>query len=116
MATQVILQMNVHCNGCARKIRSTARTVNGVEEVWASPETGVVVVAGNVDVEALRSRIEHATRRPVTVVSDGAKEAPSRRAPSSMVVPVDRRRRAPPPQSFRQPAYAYDDAGRLRNR
>jgi hypothetical protein len=29
MATPVILQMNVHCNGCARKIRRTARSVDG---------------------------------------------------------------------------------------
>jgi hypothetical protein len=31
----------------------------------------VVVVTGNPDAEALRSRIEYTTRRPVTVVSDG---------------------------------------------
>ncbi|TVU45261.1 hypothetical protein EJB05_04742, partial [Eragrostis curvula] len=91
--------MNVHCNGCARKIRKTARDVNGVENVWASPETGVVVVTGNADAEALRSLIEHKTGRHVTVVSGGAAaedQAPDGWRMTRLASP----RHAPPPDGW----------------
>jgi hypothetical protein len=42
--------------------------------VWASPDTGLVAVAGRADASALQSRIQYKTRRPVAIVSDGAEE------------------------------------------
>jgi hypothetical protein len=89
----------------------------------ASPETGVVVVTGNPDAEALRSRIEYTTRRPVTVVSDGGAEkaAPdhwrmSRMAQSRFVPPppmpgyspyITMGHLAAPPQYAPHPQQAY---------
>lgn len=50
-----------------------ARVHAGVEEVWVSVDTGLVVVSGtSLDAWLLRCQIQNSTRRPVTVVSDGA--------------------------------------------
>lgn len=47
----------------------------GVEDVWASVDTGLVVVAGYaLDASMLRWRVQSRSRRPVVVVSDGAAE------------------------------------------
>ncbi|CAD6207502.1 unnamed protein product [Miscanthus lutarioriparius] len=73
----VILRMDVHCYGCAGKIRRVVKNLLGVEEVWVSVDTGLVVVAGTaLDASLLRWRIQTRTRRPVTVVSDGADPEP----------------------------------------
>lgn len=116
----------------------------GVEDVWSSPETGVVVVSGTFDVEALRSRIEYMTRRPVTVVRGGVEETPDnwwtthsvssrhappvetpyhwRMGPSRYATPppyagMGHLAPPPPPQyaPYPQPAYPYDDGGWLGN-
>jgi copper chaperone CopZ len=118
----VILQMDVHCARCARRIRKALKGVHGafpsmafafaaqhtgarargsrrlappghdrgptharthadadlyimragVEDVWASVDTGLVVVAGYaLDASLLRWRVQSRSRRPVVVVSDG---------------------------------------------
>ncbi|CAD6215314.1 unnamed protein product [Miscanthus lutarioriparius] len=73
----VILRMDVHCYGCAGKIRRVVKNLLGVEEVWVSVDTGLVVVGGtSLDASLLRWRIQTRTRRPVTVVSDGADPEP----------------------------------------
>lgn len=77
MAPAVILRMDVHCRGCAGKIRRAINNLLGVEEVWVSADTGLVVVKGTsppLDPSQLRWRIQTRTRRPVTVVSDGGSE------------------------------------------
>ncbi|KAJ1292850.1 hypothetical protein BS78_01G021900 [Paspalum vaginatum] len=73
----VILRMDVHCRGCASKIRRTIKNVFGVEEVWVSVETGLVVVVGaSLDASLIRWRIQSRASTPVTVVSDGTEEPP----------------------------------------
>jgi len=51
----------------------------GVEEVWVSVDTGLVVVSGSsLDASLLRWKIQARTKRPVAIVSDGggAEEPP----------------------------------------
>ncbi|XBI85791.1 hypothetical protein VPH35_093875 [Triticum aestivum] len=71
-AGPVVLQTDVHCLECARKIRNAVGNLLGVERVWASPDTGLVVVAGTADPAALRRRIRRKMRRPVAILSDGS--------------------------------------------
>ncbi|CAD6234820.1 unnamed protein product [Miscanthus lutarioriparius] len=76
----VILEMDVHCLRCARKIRKAVRNMHGVEDVRVSVGTGLVVVKGSsLDASLLRWRIQSRTGRPVAVVSDGgaAEEPPA---------------------------------------
>ncbi|TVU43992.1 hypothetical protein EJB05_03414, partial [Eragrostis curvula] len=94
----VILRMEVHCLGCARKIRKVVKNLYGVENVWASPDTGLVVVAGSADAFALKQRIESKTRREVTIVSGGEDEP---------LPDVWQRQQAlPPPQTNVYPYYS----------
>ncbi|XBI75274.1 hypothetical protein VPH35_068660 [Triticum aestivum] len=71
-AGPVVLQTDVHCHECATKIRNAVGNLLGVERVWASPDTGLVVVAGTADPAALRRRIRRKMRRPVAILSDGS--------------------------------------------
>ncbi|KAG2625811.1 hypothetical protein PVAP13_3KG298200 [Panicum virgatum] len=75
----VILRMDVHCYGCAGRIRKAVKNLLGVEEVWVSVDTGLVVVYGSsLDASLLRWKIQARTKRPVAIVSDGggAEEPP----------------------------------------
>ncbi|KAF8757410.1 hypothetical protein HU200_010929 [Digitaria exilis] len=73
----VILRMDVHCYGCADKIRRVLKNVLGVEEVWVSVERGLVVVSGAaLDASLLRRKIHKRTKRPVAIVSAGVEEPP----------------------------------------
>lgn len=49
----------------------------GVESVWASPDTGLVFVAGEADAQTVQRRIEHKMGKPVTIVSDGERCYPT---------------------------------------
>ncbi|KAL6613777.1 hypothetical protein ACP70R_036047 [Stipagrostis hirtigluma subsp. patula] len=104
----VILETEVHCVGCARKIRKAVENLHGVEGVWASPETGLVVVNGPVDAAALRWRIETKMRRAVTIVSDGAPPPPPPPPPPPGYPPyVGMAHLAPPHYGIPPPAPAY---------
>nr|CAB3492578.1 unnamed protein product [Digitaria exilis] len=73
----VVLRMDVHCYGCADKIRRVLKNVLGVEEVWVSVERGLVVVSGAaLDASLMRRKIQKRTKRPVAIVSAGAEEPP----------------------------------------
>ncbi|CAO2181699.1 unnamed protein product [Urochloa humidicola] len=71
----VVLRMEVHCVRCARRIRKAIKSLYGavVQKVWASPETGHVVVAGEpcLDAPVLRRQLQSMTRQRVDVVNDG---------------------------------------------
>ncbi|KAL6853377.1 hypothetical protein ACP4OV_019406 [Aristida adscensionis] len=102
----MILEMEVHCLGCARKIRKAVKKSHGVEAVWASPETGLVVVNGPVDAAALRSRIQSKMRRAVTIVSDGAAVS-DRAAPAEERHPPHPPPPAPAPLPLGYPQWFY---------
>nr|TKV90366.1 hypothetical protein SEVIR_9G023900v2 [Setaria viridis] len=73
----VILRTFVHCSCCAGRIRRAIKNYLGVEEVWVSVDTGLVVVAGtNLDASLLRWRVQSMIRKKhrVDIVSDGAAE------------------------------------------
>ena len=49
----------------------------GVEEVWVSVDTGLVVVYGSsLHASLLRRKIQARTKRPIAIVSDGGAEEP----------------------------------------
>ncbi|TVU43990.1 hypothetical protein EJB05_03412, partial [Eragrostis curvula] len=96
----VILRTEVHCLGCARKIRKAVKNLYGVENVWASPDTGLVVVAGSADAFALKRLIESKTRREVTIVSGGEEEPQPDVWQWQQALP-------PPPQGNGYPYYSH---------
>ena len=46
------------CNGCENRVMNALKTLEGVSEVEASLQTGIVTVKGNVEQEELKKKIE----------------------------------------------------------
>ncbi|KAF0889946.1 hypothetical protein E2562_034341 [Oryza meyeriana var. granulata] len=70
-AEPVVLRMELHCAGCAQKVKKSIKHFAGVESVVADTATNTVVVAGTADAAALKARIEAKTKKPVEIVSAG---------------------------------------------
>ncbi len=46
------------CNGCENRVMNALKTLEGVSEVNASFQTGIVTVKGNVEQEVVEEKIE----------------------------------------------------------
>ncbi|CAD6205215.1 unnamed protein product [Miscanthus lutarioriparius] len=68
----VILSMDVHCHGCAKKIRKAIMKLPGVDSVTFG--TGLVLIEGTADPAVLRSRLQDKTGKAVNVVSNGVED------------------------------------------
>ncbi|XP_066357857.1 heavy metal-associated isoprenylated plant protein 3-like [Miscanthus floridulus] len=70
-AQPVVLKMDLHCAGCAHKVKKAIKRVPGVESIVTDVAANRVVVAGTADAGALKARLEAKTSKPVEVVSAG---------------------------------------------
>uniref|UniRef100_J3LK34 HMA domain-containing protein n=1 Tax=Oryza brachyantha TaxID=4533 RepID=J3LK34_ORYBR len=70
-AEPVVLRMELHCAGCAQKVKKSIKHFAGVESIVADTATNTVVVAGTADAAALKARIEAKTKKPVEIVFAG---------------------------------------------
>ncbi|KAK9126617.1 hypothetical protein Scep_015463 [Stephania cephalantha] len=70
----VVLKLDMHCEGCAKKVRKTVKTFQGVESVEVNSETNKLTVKGKVDPAKLRERVEHKTKKKVELVSPQVKK------------------------------------------
>ncbi|KAH7664478.1 Copper chaperone domain-containing protein [Dioscorea alata] len=66
---QVILFVDLHCVGCAKKIERTILKYRGVEEVEINMVQNQVTVKGILDPQTLCSRIQKKTRRKAKIIS-----------------------------------------------
>ncbi|CAN6302260.1 unnamed protein product [Urochloa humidicola] len=76
-AEPVVLKMDLHCDGCAEKVKKAIKRVPGVVSIMANAATNRVVVAGTADAAALKARLEAKTKKAVEIISagSGAKKA-----------------------------------------
>ncbi|XP_020595158.1 heavy metal-associated isoprenylated plant protein 3-like, partial [Phalaenopsis equestris] len=65
----VIFKVDVHCDGCASKIRRCVRGFQGVEGVTVDKATNQLSVTGNVDPWMLRDHVEAKTHKKVEIIS-----------------------------------------------
>ncbi|CAL4942062.1 unnamed protein product [Urochloa decumbens] len=68
----IVLKVDLHCAGCAGKVRKAIKHAPGVETVTADMAAGKVVVTGPADAAELKERIEARAKKPVQIVSAGA--------------------------------------------
>uniref|UniRef100_J3N2X3 HMA domain-containing protein n=1 Tax=Oryza brachyantha TaxID=4533 RepID=J3N2X3_ORYBR len=91
----IVLQMEVHCKGCGKKIEKAIKKIPGVTAVKPYVREARVEVEGTADAEALRARLESKLKKPVAPQQDpppyGWHEAP----PPGQYG-------APPPQGYYQ--------------
>lgn len=70
----VVLKVDIHCEGCAEKVKRSVRSFEGVETVKVDYNTNKVTVVGNVDPIKLREKIEEKTKKKVELISPSPKK------------------------------------------
>ncbi|KAK1286507.1 hypothetical protein QJS10_CPB20g01599 [Acorus calamus] len=65
----IVLYVDLHCVGCAKKIERTILKVRGVEEVEINMPINQVTVKGIVDPQAICDRIQNRTSRSARILS-----------------------------------------------
>lgn len=70
----VVYKLDLHCEGCVKKIKRTARHFPGVENVKADLSANKVTVTGKIDAEKLREKLAERTKKKVELVSPPPKK------------------------------------------
>ncbi|KDP29163.1 hypothetical protein JCGZ_16552 [Jatropha curcas] len=64
-----VYKMDMHCEGCAKKVRRAVKHLEGVETVKTDCEGNKLTVTGKVDPEKVKARLEEKTKKKVEIVS-----------------------------------------------
>ncbi|XP_073151246.1 uncharacterized protein [Henckelia pumila] len=70
----VVLKLDLHCEGCAKKVRRSVNHFEGVEKVKADWGANKLMVTGNVDPWWLREKVEVKTKKKVELISPQPKK------------------------------------------
>ncbi|KAH9317579.1 hypothetical protein KI387_019348, partial [Taxus chinensis] len=65
----VVLKVDIHCAGCARKVRKSIKNFKGVEDVEIDMELNMVIVKGNVDPLKLCERVQKKCGKKTEILS-----------------------------------------------
>ncbi|XP_031384092.1 heavy metal-associated isoprenylated plant protein 6-like [Punica granatum] len=65
----IVLKMDVHCDGCAKKVKKVVSNFSGVGDVKIDTASNKLTVTGKVDPAKLRQRLEDKTHKRVELVS-----------------------------------------------
>ncbi|XP_048536893.1 heavy metal-associated isoprenylated plant protein 3-like [Triticum urartu] len=63
-----VLKVDMHCDGCAHRIRASVRRFPGVEGVAMEVDKGSMTVVGRFDAKKLQARVASKTRKKVDLV------------------------------------------------
>ncbi|GFP90778.1 copper transport protein atx1, partial [Phtheirospermum japonicum] len=70
----VVLKLDLHCEGCSKKVRRSINHLEGVEKVKADCDAKKLTVTGNVDPTWLRETVENKTKKKVELISPQPKK------------------------------------------
>ncbi|XP_075512994.1 heavy metal-associated isoprenylated plant protein 3-like [Primulina tabacum] len=70
----VVLKLDLHCEGCAKKVKRSVSHFEGVEKVKADSAANKLTVVGKVDPAGLRERVEYKTKKKVEILSPQPKK------------------------------------------
>lgn len=73
-SSTVVLKLDLHCDGCAKKVKSSIRHFEGVETVNVDIEGNKLTVTGNVDPTSIKERVEKKTKKKVEIISPTPKK------------------------------------------
>ncbi|XP_074570443.1 heavy metal-associated isoprenylated plant protein 3-like [Curcuma longa] len=81
----VVLKVDMHCEGCSKKVVKSVRGVQGVEAVMADAGIGKLTVVGKLDPWKLRDHVEAKSHKKVDLISptNFPKNADTARKPSA---------------------------------
>lgn len=72
--TTVVLKLDLHCEGCAKKVRKAVRYFDGVEDVKTDIGSNKLTVIGKVDPAKVKARVEDKTHKKVEIISPQPKK------------------------------------------
>ncbi|KAF2312151.1 hypothetical protein GH714_028296 [Hevea brasiliensis] len=95
-----VYKMDMHCEGCAKKIKRAVKHLEGVEEVKTDCEGNKLTVTGNVDPAKVKASWRRKTKKKVEIVSpqpkkDGGDKKPEQKAEKKPEEKNPRRRNHP---------------------
>nr|DAD26810.1 TPA_asm: hypothetical protein HUJ06_028278 [Nelumbo nucifera] len=64
----VVLKVDMHCEGCAKKVKRSVKGFEGVQNVAVDPAKDLVTVKGTMDVKAMTPYLKEKLKRSVEVV------------------------------------------------
>jgi len=67
--TTVVLKVDLHCEGCAQKVKRSLKHIKGVDSVKADYTSNKVTVVGKVDPTVVKEKVEEKTKKKVELVS-----------------------------------------------
>ncbi|XP_076957886.1 heavy metal-associated isoprenylated plant protein 3-like [Bidens hawaiensis] len=70
----VVLKLDLHCEGCAKKIKKSISQFEGVESVKADTASNKLTVVGKVDPTRIKERVEFKTKKKVEILSPQPKK------------------------------------------
>nr|XP_043632593.1 heavy metal-associated isoprenylated plant protein 6-like [Erigeron canadensis] len=70
----VVLKIDIHCDGCAKKIKKSIDKFEGVESVKADTAGNKLTVTGKVDPTRIKERLEYKTKKKVDIISPQPKK------------------------------------------
>ncbi|KAI3799532.1 hypothetical protein L1987_34831 [Smallanthus sonchifolius] len=65
----VVLKLDLHCDGCAKKIKKSISQFEGVESVKADTAGNKLTVTGKVDPTRIKERVEFKTKKKAEILS-----------------------------------------------
>ncbi|GAB2235774.1 hypothetical protein Droror1_Dr00026215 [Drosera rotundifolia] len=68
-ATAVVMKVDLHCEGCAKKVRRSIKHLDGVESVTADIASNKITVVGDVDPIQVKEKVEEKIKKKVELVS-----------------------------------------------
>ncbi|XP_022143698.1 heavy metal-associated isoprenylated plant protein 3-like [Momordica charantia] len=73
-AVTAVFKIDMHCEGCAKKIRRVVKHLNGVSDVKADSASNKLTVTGKVDPAVIKESLEQKTKKKVDLVSPQPKK------------------------------------------
>ncbi|KAG9150106.1 hypothetical protein Leryth_009694 [Lithospermum erythrorhizon] len=70
----IVLKLDLHCEGCAKKVKRVIRRYEGVHDVKTEASNNKLIVNGNVDPIWLRDKVATNTKKKVELVSPQPKK------------------------------------------
>ncbi|KAL3628482.1 hypothetical protein CASFOL_027528 [Castilleja foliolosa] len=86
-----VLKLDLHCEGCAKKVKRAVSHFEGVEKVKADCESNKLTVTGNVDPTWLRERVEYKTKKKVELISPQPKKDGGAAKPAAAPAAADKK-------------------------
>ncbi|MFS8005138.1 putative heavy metal-associated domain, HMA, heavy metal-associated domain superfamily [Helianthus anomalus] len=65
----IILKLDLHCAGCAKKVKKSVQFIEGVETVKADCANNKLTITGKVDPAHIKERVEFRTKKTVEIIS-----------------------------------------------